>query len=118
MKRVLAIALIVTTFLSCDKINNVIQPNRELYEITDGFVSSLKTLNSYGMLDGMDYAMHTKDGAYTVFPIGRLINVKIEKSDANYESLKTELKDHYQNNPNVNDVYICQGGTIMIDCRN
>ena len=53
-------------------------------------------------------------------PTGRLINVRIEKSvnDSEYEKLKNVLKEHYRNNINVNDVYICGGGTIMIDCRN
>jgi len=49
-----------------------------------------------------------------------LINVKILKvvEDEEYEDLKEDLKSHYKGDKRVNDVYICQGGTVMIDCRN
>jgi hypothetical protein len=45
------------------------------------------------------------------------ISKKVAES-GEYEELKQDLKDHYEGNPKVNDVYICQAGTIMIDCRN
>jgi len=53
-------------------------------------------------------------------PVGRLINVKILKvvSDDIYKDLKEDLKSHYKDDTRVNDVYINNGGTIMIDCRN
>ncbi|OYU96606.1 MAG: ABC transporter [Bacteroidetes bacterium B1(2017)] len=93
----------------------------ELFVLTDGFVESLQTeFKSYGILNGEKYTKHTKDGLYKVNPIGRLINVKIENPEKNneYETLKNELKEHYKTNPNVKNVYICNAGTIMIDCRN
>jgi len=93
----------------------------ELFEETDSFVESLQTTyESYGILGGSEHAKTTSDGLYTIMPVGRLINVKIQKvvESGEYENLKEDLKDHYEDNPKVNDVYICQAGTIMIDCRN
>jgi hypothetical protein len=72
------------------------------------------------MLNGEKYQKYTQDGLYKVMPVGRLINVRIEKTEngSDYEKLKNDLKEYYKNNTNVKDVYICGGGTIMIDCRN
>lgn len=124
-KLIIGLFLLSICILSCNgivgKVKNVIDPNTELYQITDGFVESLQTTyQSYGMFGGKEYTKYTKDGLYKIMPTGRLINVRIEKSvnDSEYEKLKNELKEHYRNNINVNDVYICGGGTIMIDCRN
>lgn len=92
-----------------------------LYEITDRFVESLQTdYQSYGLLGGSEYKTLTEDGQYQVMPTGRLINVKIMKvaTDEEYEDLQKDLQHHYKNNHNVNDVYRCQAGTLMIDCRN
>ena len=128
MKKVslIVMTLLVSIFMmSCngvgDKVKNIIEPNTELYQITDRFVESLQTTyESYGMLGGQEYTKYTKDGSYKVMPTGRLINVRIEKSVSGneYETLKNDLKEHYKNNTHVNDVYICGGGTVMIDCRN
>ena len=107
--------LILLFVLSCNS------EKKELFEITDSFVESLQTTyESYGVLGGNDHEKTTKDGLYRVKPIGRLINVKVLKpvDDNVYEDLKLELKDHYEGNTSVNDVYINNGGTIMIDCRN
>ena len=93
----------------------------ELYKATDSFVESLSTTyESYGLLGGSKYSTTTSDGLYTVCPIGRLINVKIDKYATNkeYNELKEDLENHYKGNSRVNSVYICQAGTIMIDCRN
>lgn len=53
-------------------------------------------------------------------PIGRLINVKILKAvtDDVYRDLEEDLESHYKNDRRVNNVYINNAGTIMIDCRN
>jgi hypothetical protein len=53
-------------------------------------------------------------------PIGRLINVKILKivKEDYYKELENDLKEHYKNDKRVNDVFINNAGTIMIDCRN
>lgn len=96
------------------------QSKRELYKITDGFVGSLQvTYESYGILGGEDFSRSTSDGLYVVMPIGRLINVKIQKvvGMSEYEKLRSDLRKHYKNDSRVRDVYICQAGTIMIDCR-
>jgi hypothetical protein len=93
----------------------------ELFKETDMFVESLHaTYESYGILTGTNHAKKTSDGLYTITPVGRLINVKIEEvvKKAEYEELQQDLKDHYKGNSNVKDVYICGAGTIMIDCRN
>lgn len=94
---------------------------KELYKITDEFVESLSTIyESYGVLSGDAYSRSTSDKLYTITPIGRLINVKILKaaSEKEYESLRADLADHYKNDHRVNNVYICNAGTVMIDCRN
>ena len=53
-------------------------------------------------------------------PIGRLINVKILKSvnDDIYKDLEENFISHYKKDKRVNKVYINNGGTIIIDCRN
>ena len=82
---------------------------KELFEITDEFVQSLdSTYESYGAFGGIEYQKTTSDGRYTVFPMGRLINVKIEEyveSDV-YEKLRKRLERHYKNDNRVNKVYI------------
>lgn len=93
----------------------------ELYKETDSFVHSLQTeYESYGIFEGDKYSKTTNDGLYTISPIGRLLNVKIQKavSSEEYKDLKKDLENHYKGDQRVNSVYICQAGTIMIDCRN
>jgi hypothetical protein len=94
---------------------------KELYGITDSFVESLQTTyDSYGILGGREYIKSTSDGLYQVMPVGRLINVKILKAVSNdaYKELEEDLENHYKNDKRVNNVYINNAGTIMIDCRN
>ena len=93
----------------------------DLFQITDEFVEKLQTTyQSYGILGGMEYTKYTKDKEYKVFPMGRLINVRIEHyaDDDEYESLRKALESHYSSDRRVNQVYRNQAGTIMIDCRN
>ncbi len=113
MKKILLLFITITIF-GCSR-------NAELFNETDSFVHSLQTeYESYGVFGGDKYSKTTNDGLYTITPIGRLINVKIQKvvSSEEYEDLKKDLEDHYQGDRRVNSVYICQAGTIMIDCRN
>ena len=108
------IIVCVTLFLGCSP------SKKELYKVTDYFVESLETnYESYG-LAGWKHTKTTESGLYRVTPMGRLISVKILEVVENdmYEDLKEDLKSHYRNDKRVNDVYINQGGTIMIDCRN
>ena len=94
---------------------------KELFKQTDALVESLQTTyQSYGLLGGTDNSITTKDGLYTITPIGRLINVKIQKVVGNdeYEELQKDLEKHYKSDARVNKVYVCNAGTIMIDCRN
>ncbi len=115
-KYVPLLIVLLFTLLSCDNIKY-----RELFEITDEYVESLNsTYESYGVFGGLKHEKLTKDKEYKVFPIGRLINVRIEHeaSDDDYESLRRSLESHYSGDSRVNQVYRCQGGTLMIDCRN
>lgn len=115
MKKLLLLLLITILFVGCSG------NKTQLYKETDKFVSSLATdYQSYGMLGGAKYAVTTNDGLYTVTPIGRLINVKIQKAvdSDEYEKLRKDLENHYKKDSRVNSVYICQAGTVMIDCRN
>jgi len=94
--------------------------NNELFKITDSFVESLySTYESYGAFGSSEFSQTTSDGLYRVMPIGRLINVRIEKvvEDSEYEKLLSSLEKHYKNDTRVNQVYINRGGTIIIDCR-
>lgn len=116
MKKVIFSFIFLFTLCSCNKIKY-----GELYEITDEFVEKLQTTyESYGLFGGMDKTKYTKDKEYKVFPMGRLINVRIERyaDDDEYESLRKALESHYSGDSRVNQVYRNQGGTIMIDCRN
>ncbi len=114
MKKLFYLSLLVF-LVSCSP------SKKELYSITDSFVESLQTTyDSYGIFGGDEYKKVTSDGQYQVMPIGRLINVKILKfvTDDVYKDLQEDLKSHYKNDKRVNDVYVNNGGTIMIDCRN
>ena len=115
MKKLVLVLVLGMTLISCS------QSKRELYEVTDSFVESLDTeFSSYGLLSGKKYSKKTTDGKYRVMPVGRLINVKILEvvEDRTYEELRDDLTDHYEDDNRVNKVYINQGGTIMVDCRN
>lgn len=113
MKRTTLLFIVILIF-GCSTKN-------ELYKETDSFVQSLQTeYKSYGIFNVNEYSKTTSDGLYTISPIGRLINVKIQKivDSEEYELLKRDLEDHYKGDSRVNSIYICQAGTIMIDCRN
>lgn len=115
MKKILTFILLATLFVACG------DDKKELYKETDAFVQLLETTyQSYGTLGGMKHSKTTSDGLYTITPIGRLINVKIQKvvDDDVYEKLRKDLEKHYKNDKRVNSVYINNGGTVMIDCRN
>ena len=117
MKKILfLLALFTIIFLfSCSAINEIL--NEELFKLTDKCVDSLYTeYESYGLLGGDEEL--TSNGKYQIKPIGRLVNVKIMiVEDLTYRDLENDLKEHYKNNQKVNDIYICNAGTIIIDCR-
>lgn len=109
------ILLVLACFLVCSCSNS------ELYKETDKLVLSLDTTyDRYGLLDIADNSVTSSDGLYSITPIGRLINVKIKKGadKEQYEDLKEDLGSYYKNDKRVNKVYICEGGTVVIDCRN
>lgn len=116
MKRIISICLSAIVFIfisSCSFRSN-------LYEETDYFVNQLSTAyQSYG-LQGISDKRITDDRKYSVTPIGRLIIVKFEDyaSSDEYEKLRKDLENHYKKDYRVNKVYINQGGTVVIDCRN
>ena len=115
MKKILICFVGLILIIGCS------ESKKELYKVTDALVQSLETTyKSYGLLGGKDHSKTTNDGLYTITPIGRLINVKIQKAvdDEEYKSLRKSLEAHYKNDSRVNKVYINQGGTIIIDCRN
>lgn len=114
MKKTLIFSICLYLIISCSPSKS------ELFKVTDFFVESLyTTYESYGILGTSEDTKTTSDGLYTISPMGRLINVKIQKvvESEEYEELKEDLKAHYEGNTKVNDVYICKAGTIMIDCR-
>ena len=103
------------------ELKNLIMPNAELYEETDDFVESLtmRGVYSYGITGPLRYERFTSNGNYKIAPLGRLVNVRIEKQHdrSDYEFLVGKLRKRYKNNPKVKNVYISRGGTLMIDCR-
>ncbi|MBN9483843.1 MAG: hypothetical protein BGO70_09570 [Bacteroidetes bacterium 43-93] len=114
MKKLLIYTLTVLLIAGCSRSKS------KLYKETDSFVESLSTTyESYGLFGGTEHSKTTEDGKYKITPIGRLINVKIMEAagDGEYEDLKDDLEGHYKGDARVNKVYICQAGTIMIDCR-
>lgn len=116
MKKIIIFITAFTLLCSCSNIKY-----GELYGVTDEFVEKLQTTyESYGVFGGVDHTKYTKDKEYKVFPMGRLINVRIEHYADNdeYESLRKALESHYSGDKRVNQVYRNQAGTIMIDCRN
>lgn len=115
MKKLLFCLITIVIITSCN-----VNQNKELFAITDSFVESLNTTyETYGM-NGIEHQKETSNGFYTITPMGRLINVKIQKAveDKVYEELRKDLENHYKNDTRVNEVYINKGGTVMIDCRN
>ena len=114
MKKIIYFML-VAFLVSCSPIN------KELYDITDTFIESLQNSHeSYGIFDSKKHIKTTESGQYQIMPVGRLINVKIMEAVDNevYKELEEDLKSHYKDDERVNDVYINNAGTIMIDCRN
>jgi len=112
---------IAILFLSLIFIIGCSSSKKELHKETDAFVKSLETTyQSYGLLGGTKHSVTTSDGLYVITPVGRLINVKIQKyvNNDEYEKLRKNLERHYKNDRRVKQVYICGGGTVMIDCRN
>lgn len=120
MKKVIMILVCLAAMVltSCGQVNEI--KNKELFKLTDEIVNSLyTTYESYGLIGGEEHIKYTSDKEYKVFPIGRLVNVRIERlaTDEEYEELRKDLELHYKGNYKVNNVYRCQAGTIMIDCR-
>lgn len=118
MKKLLFLFLFcfVCIISSCSNIRN-----RELFAITDDYVENLNLYKGNGGILGMiGEEKKTEDGSITVCAVGRLIVVKLEyvAKEGEYERLKEDLEDRYSNDSRVNKVYINQGGTVVIDCRN
>jgi hypothetical protein len=116
MKKVFVVLFVSLLLAGCNEIRH-----HDLFEKTDYFVESLYSdYETYGMLGGEQYTKYAENDTYKITPIGRLINVRIEHyaSQEEYDKLCKILERHYSGDSRVNSVYICQGGTIMIDCRN
>jgi len=123
MKKILIYFMSLIFILGCSARKEEIYKEsfKKLYKETDAFVQSLDTTyESYGVFGGTAHSVAINEVTYTIKPIGRLINVKIQKvvSADEYEKLRADLEKHYENDVRVNEVYICKAGTVMIDCRN
>ncbi|MCR4766256.1 MAG: hypothetical protein K5856_08815 [Bacteroidaceae bacterium] len=110
--------LVVST--SCSKDGDAFDAiYHSLFVTCDFFIDGLDTI--YEHYDAFGYrAKDTSDGKYTVTPIGRLIIVEKKSYDdsTSLSSIVNALKSHYSGNSKVNDVFLNNGGTITIDCRN
>lgn len=121
MKKILIYFVILIIGCSSSEKGLFKESYKALYNETDVLVQSLDTTyESYGIFGGKEQSVTINDVMYTIKPIGRLINVKIQKlvSDEEYEKLRKKFEQHYKNDDRVNEVYICKAGTVMIDCRN
>lgn len=89
-----------------------------LFAKTDYFIDMLDVIYEHYDAFGSK-ATETSDGKFTVTPIGRLIVVKKKSyvTDVTYTDVAVALENHYRNNYKVNEVYINNGGTVTIDCR-
>lgn len=89
-----------------------------LFAKTDYFIDMLDEVYEHYDAFGSE-ATETSDGKFTVTPMGRLIIVKKNSyaTDITYTDVKEALEEHYRNNRKVNEIYINNGGTITIDCR-
>lgn len=108
-----SVILLSLVISSCDS-------HKDLFKQTDYFVDQLTTTySSYG-LQGLSDKRFTEDHKYGVAPMGRLVIVRIEEyaPSSEYEKLCKTLKKHYKGDHRVNQVYINQAGTVVIDCRN
>lgn len=100
---------------ACFKLGEI--KNKDLYALTDKYVESLNTVyKSYGLSAQPEL---TLDGKYQVCPVGRLVVVKIMSvvDHTVYETLRDELANYYKKDERVREVYINQGGTVVVDCR-
>lgn len=112
IKAITALCLVVFAFTGCTGSSKPY----ELFRITDRAVENFYSApDNYANLTDVWY---TSNGVYKVQQLGRLINVRIEKAvpEEHYELLLIELRNHYSDDERVNDVYLCDLGTIMIDC--
>lgn len=106
------------TVASCGKEDAESQTFSALFAETDHFIDMLDTV--YERYDAFGKkATDTRDGKFTVTPIGRLVIVKkkASASEITYTQIQTALEDRYRNKPKVNDVFLNNGGTVTIDCR-
>lgn len=111
--------LLCSSFVSCSKDNDDEQSSvyaefSSLFQKTDYYVNKLGSSGSGGV-----NSSDSSDGKYTVSIIGRLIVVKKNySSGATYSKIKEALEYHYKGNTKVKDVFLNNGGTVTIDCRN
>ena len=113
-------AMLSVGFVSCsDDDDDDYGQFKSLFSKTDFFIDMLDTV--YDRYDAFgSKASDTSDGKFTVTPIGRLITVKKKYSAADIPNSKIieALSSHYKKNSKVKDVFLNNGGTITIDCRN
>ena len=112
-------SLLLLSIVSCEKEPTEEQIYASLFSKTDYFIDMLDEIYEHYDAFG-SRSTDTSDGKYKVTPMGRLIIVKKNSSagDVSYEKLAEILKRHYKKNRTVNDVFVNNGGTVTIDCRN
>jgi hypothetical protein len=93
---------------------------KELFKETDAFIKSLEVFHeSYGVVGGGNYSIFTSDGRYKITPFGGLIKIKIQENpnQKEYEELKIDIANYYQNDDRVRKVFVENSGLLLIDCR-
>ena len=110
MKR-LVLFLIILSFTSC------IEGQFELTPAVNKYIEQL--VGMYYRF-GIGGGEPTVTDNFTITPLGRLIIVKYNSAEDNdkYDKLQKFLQRWYESDSRVRKVYINQGGTVVVDCRN
>ena len=112
MKKISLICMLTLMMSSC------VKEQSDLVDAVNHYIESFNTIHSYGIVSRESKV--TTNGTYTVSPIGRLVIVKINEpvGTEEYEKLQKVLSRRFKSNRCVRNVYINQGGTVVVDCRN
>lgn len=119
MMMLMYMCVIGLTTTSCSSDDEEQDSFSSLFSQTDYFIGMLDTVYEHYDAFGL-HAKDSSDGKYTITPIGRLIVVKkkTQAGDVSYSEIKEALTSHYKNNSKVEKVFLNNGGTVTIDCRN
>lgn len=122
-KTTILFSLIFILFMSYifrNDIENTINPNKELYRVTDGIVDYIRNNDVNMYKSGSEYQVFTEKMQYKISIEDKKIIVKLEKfmGLSERDDLVEDIKKHYYGNKEgtVKSVYSLWD-EIIIDCR-